>query len=173
MDNVSPPRCQQSNLCRIRPAEVFLLRRRQSTNLRFWPNAIASCGAIYRENMPQAAAKPCSHPGCGVLVRDGSSRCKNHPTVNRFADKNRGSRHERGYGTDWDKQRERILRRDHGLCQVCAAAGRVTLAREVDHRVPKAEGGTGDDSNLQSICRACHGTKTQAEAKRGIERWAR
>ncbi len=120
--------------------------------------------------MPKSAPKPCGHPGCGVLVRDGTSRCPLHPQAGRFADKKRGSRHERGYGTAWTKQRARILERDAGLCQGCAALDRVTLAREVDHRIPKAEGGTDDDDNLQSICRACHLTKTQEEAKRGIDR---
>ncbi len=120
--------------------------------------------------MPQAAPKPCSHPGCGVLVRDGTSRCPKHPQANRFADKQRGTRHERGYGTAWTKLRELILKRDAGLCQVCRTAGRIALAREVDHITPKAEGGTDSEGNLQAICRACHLTKTQAEAKRGIER---
>ena len=83
------------------------------------------------------------------------------------------TKHDRGYDSEWDKKRLRILARDHGLCQVCSADGRVSLAREVDHRIPKAEGGTGDDSNQQSICRACHANKTQAESKRGIDRWAR
>lgn len=120
--------------------------------------------------MPSAAPKPCSHPGCGVLVRDGSSRCAKHPKANSFADKKRGNRHERGYGTAWTKLREFVLKRDEGLCKPCKAAGRVTLASEVDHRIPKAEGGTDDESNLQAICRTCHLDKTQAEAKRGVSK---
>lgn len=120
--------------------------------------------------MPIAAPKPCSAPGCGVLVRDGSGRCAKHPQANRFADKKRGNRHERGYGTAWTKLRAFVLERDRGVCQPCEAAGRITLAHEVDHKVPKAEGGTDDETNLQSICRACHLTKTKEEAKRGISR---
>lgn len=125
---------------------------------------------FYRPSMPQAAPKPCSQPGCGVLVRDGSSRCAKHPKVNSFADKKRGNRHERGYGTAWTKLREFVLNRDQGLCQPCEAAGRVTLAHEVDHKIPKAEGGTDAESNLQAICRTCHLEKTTAEAKRGVSR---
>lgn len=120
--------------------------------------------------MATAAPKPCGHPGCGVLVRDGTSRCPKHPKANSFADKRRGNRHERGYGTAWDKLRALILARDCGLCQVCAAAGLVTLAHAVDHVKPKAEGGTDDESNLQAICKACHLDKTAEEAKRGIDR---
>ena len=120
--------------------------------------------------MPSAAPKPCIHPGCGVLVRDGTGRCARHPKANSYADKNRGTRHQRGYGTAWDKLRALILQRDSGLCQVCAASGRVALAHAVDHIKPKAEGGTDDAANLQSICKACHADKTAAEAKRGIAR---
>lgn len=117
--------------------------------------------------MPQAAPKPCAAVGCGVLVRDGSSRCAAHKVVaGTFGDKRRGSRHERGYGTAWDKRRRRILARDAGICQACLP-GAVHVGTEVDHRVPKAEGGTDDDANLQTICRDAHRAKTAAEAARG------
>jgi 5-methylcytosine-specific restriction endonuclease McrA len=39
----------------------------------------------------------------------------------------------------------------------------VTIATEVDHRLPKSQGGTDDDANLQSICSPCHKTKTATE----------
>jgi len=115
--------------------------------------------------MPIAAPKPCS--ACGVLVRDGSGRCDQHKHVNRFADDRRGTRQSRGYGRQWDQTRKRILARDCGLCQPCQHAGRLTTATEVDHVVPKAEGGGEGDGNLQSICRPCHKAKTAAEASRG------
>lgn len=125
--------------------------------------------------MPMAAPKPCSAAGCGVLVRDGTSRCPKHKAVeNKFADERRGSRHERGYGADWDKRRKRILQRDAGLCQCseCKDAGVIRLATEVDHRTSKAEWkrlhgtlvGVDADSNLQSINKDCHKRKTQREA---------
>jgi 5-methylcytosine-specific restriction protein A len=118
--------------------------------------------------MPSTAPKPCTQPGCGVLVRDGSARCEAHKVLaGRFADKRRGSRHQRGYGTAWDRTRARILRRDAGLCQPCSRAGRVTAATEVDHIVNKARGGDDGDDNLQSICVDCHRRKTAAEAKGG------
>jgi hypothetical protein len=40
------------------------------------------------------------------------------------------------------------------------------MGTEVDHILPKAEGGTDDDTNLQTICKARHRIKTQAEAAR-------
>lgn len=83
-----------------------------------------------------------------------------------FGDKLRGSRHERGYGTAWDKLRQRVLSRDGGICQHCLhESGAVHVGTEVDHRVPKARGGTDDESNLQTICSAAHRAKTQAETR--------
>lgn len=48
--------------------------------------------------------------------------------------------------------------RDNGLCQCdqCKAEKRVTLAQEVDHIKPKAQGGTDDLSNLRAVSRECH-----------------
>lgn len=127
--------------------------------------------------MPTAAPRPCTHPGCGRLVHDGTSRCSAHPTERTFADRTRGTRHDRGYGSEWDKRRKRVMYRDAGLCQPCLRESDdlVTAAYAVDHIVSKAEarhrGWTDeqieDDSNLQAICRRCHDAKTADEARRG------
>jgi 5-methylcytosine-specific restriction endonuclease McrA len=83
-----------------------------------------------------------------------------------FGDSRRGTRHERGYGSAWDRQRALVLRRDAGICQHCMrATGAVHVGTEVDHIVPKALGGTDDADNLQTICRTAHRAKTQAEAQ--------
>lgn len=75
----------------------------------------------------------------------------------------RKSRHERGYGREWDQTRKRILSRDRHLCQPCLATGRVIPGTEVDHVKPKSQGGTDDDANLQAICHPCHQAKTARE----------
>jgi len=124
--------------------------------------------------VPLAAARPCRHAGCDSLVRDGSGYCEKHQVdkhSGKFADARRGTRQERGYGAEWEQTRKRILRRDCGLCQVCLARGQYRRARQVDHKVPKFEGGTGEDSNLQSICVACHKGKTAQEAARARMGW--
>lgn len=82
----------------------------------------------------------------------------------------RGSASSRGYGAPWRRLRKRILARDMGLCQPCLDLGRVTQADAVDHIVNKAQGGTDDPSNLQSICDACHASKTAAEGNGGKEK---
>ena len=76
----------------------------------------------------------------------------------------RTSRHERGYGTQWDKTRKRILERDRYLCQPCKRASMVVAASQVDHIKPKAKGGTDDDGNLEAICKTCHDIKTIKDA---------
>jgi 5-methylcytosine-specific restriction protein A len=69
----------------------------------------------------------------------------------------------RGYGSAWRKLRNRIMQRDNELCQVCIKRNLLTKAREVDHILSKADGGTDDESNLQSICLACHSRKSIEE----------
>lgn len=94
-------------------------------------------------------------PVLGVLTSPGTWK----------PDSLRGNRHQRGYGTAWEKQRKRILDRDNGLCQPCMrSTGRVTMATEVDHVIPKARGGSDADANLQAICNPCHKAKTAKEA---------
>lgn len=79
----------------------------------------------------------------------------------------RGTRQQRGYGSEWDSLRRSILARDKGLCQPCFTQGHITPATQVDHRVPKAQGGSDDQVNLQSICEQCHRTKTASESRKG------
>ena len=70
---------------------------------------------------------------------------------------------------EWERLRLRILERDCYLCQCtyCKAEGRTTLATQVDHIKPKADGGTDDPLNLQAIAADCHKRKTMEE--RGAE----
>lgn len=79
------------------------------------------------------------------------------------------SRHLRGYGRDWDRLRRIVFARDCGICQCeeCTALGRVKIATEVDHKIPKAAGGTDELDNLQAINRECHRRKSIRE--RGFE----
>lgn len=82
------------------------------------------------------------------------------------------SRHERGYGKEWDKVRKVVMERDGGICQVCLKASRFgIIAQAVDHIVSKAkcaaqrwsQARTDHPNNLQAICRSCHDIKTENE----------
>jgi len=81
------------------------------------------------------------------------------------------SRQSRGYDAAWERTRRQVIERDKGLCQPCLRKGRVTVGREVDHVVPKAEAArrkwtraqTDALTNLQCICTECHKAKTAAD----------
>jgi HNH endonuclease len=86
------------------------------------------------------------------------------------------SRQARGYGrfaepvpceqgdpphTSWDGKeglRACILERDHHTCGYCGRH-----ATTVDHRTPKAQGGTNVESNLLACCAACQQSKAGRE----------
>jgi len=115
--------------------------------------------------MASRAPRPCAHPGCGTLTDTG--RCERHPArkYGWAPDSERGTRQQRGYGRAWERTRAAVLRRDRYLCQceACKEAKRLTVAHEVDHRIPKARGGTDDPDNLCAINRDCHRRKTARE----------
>ena len=116
--------------------------------------------------MPNAAPRPCPHPGCGRLVRDGKTYCATHRAQRQQQqDAKRGTAHERGYSSRWRKARETYLR-SHPVCRLCEAKGIVRAASVVDHIVPHR----GDQAlfwdsagNWQSLCVPCHSAKTVRE----------
>jgi 5-methylcytosine-specific restriction protein A len=73
-------------------------------------------------------------------------------------------------GSARQKRNERIKQRDQYTCQMCGCL-RISKDLEIDHKVPISEGGSEDDSNLQSLCASpCHAKKTAAESARGVPR---
>jgi len=59
----------------------------------------------------------------------------------------------------WPTTRRRILARDP-VCRACRRARAV----EVDHVIPRSQGGADHDHNLAGVCHSCHQQKTQTEA---------
>lgn len=55
-------------------------------------------------------------------------------------------------GRAGQKQRARRLARTDGLCEMCDAEGRVTLATIVNHKVPLTQNGPDVDSNTENLC---------------------
>lgn len=83
---------------------------------------------------------------------------------------NRESSWARGYDSDWDRLRKRY-RDDNPLCEMCLKRGVVRPMHEVDHIVPfkgKDDPLRLDETNLQSLCRPCHATKTAADYRKGV-----
>jgi 5-methylcytosine-specific restriction endonuclease McrA len=69
----------------------------------------------------------------------------------------------RDRGRPWMRKRARVLERDGYLCQNCAKLGLVVRAVEVDHIEPLHRGGSDAEDNLQSLCKACHRSKSDLE----------
>jgi 5-methylcytosine-specific restriction endonuclease McrA len=67
---------------------------------------------------------------------------------------------ERKRGSAGVRDRERIRKRDCGLCQNCGRLG-----KDVDHDVPLWAGGTDDDENKRVLCGTCHDAKSKIEAR--------
>ena len=126
--------------------------------------------------MARRALRPCSHCKRHLTRSRWCSACEpEQKRLHGFNDRRRGSRHARGYGSEWDRLRAQALERDAGLCQLCLEAGEINMhgpgnRHQVDHVVPRAEGGTDALENLQTICRAHHAQKTAQEAQRAAAR---
>lgn len=67
-------------------------------------------------------------------------------------------------GRAWMSKRERVAQRFGYRCAEC---GLVLMPGkwECDHIVPREQGGSNDEANLQSLCVPCHQAKTAREAK--------
>jgi len=76
---------------------------------------------------------------------------------------------ERTRGERWTKMRALYLQQ-YPLCEHCDAAGRITLAEEVDHILPLSQGGTDAFENLQGLCKPCHAAKTADEHPERVKR---
>lgn len=103
------------------------------------------------------APHPCASPGCPGLVTVGRycDRCAGSAPVD--YERERGSAAARGYGHRWRKFRRIYLRR-HPFCVQCGE-----MATDVDHIVPRRQGGGDEEDNLQALCHACHSRKTRSE----------
>ncbi len=68
-------------------------------------------------------------------------------------------------GRAWMAKRQRVAAAHGYRCQG-AGCGRIWLSHrdQIDHIVPREQGGSNDESNLQPLCHECHALKTAAEA---------
>jgi 5-methylcytosine-specific restriction protein A len=108
--------------------------------------------------MPYALAKPCRYPRCPALTRERF--CAVHKQqVQREYDEARGTTKQRGYGSDWQRLRKRILARD----PICTWPGCTERATDVDHIVSRRKGGSEDERNLRGLCHVHHSLKTCKE----------
>ena len=114
--------------------------------------------------MAKSPLRPCRHPGCPVLTREGW--CEKHRP-----------KHKRKLSASWHgwynlpiwtkRLRPAHLVREP-FCRECAAAGIRTPATVVDHVIPHRGDWDlfTDDGNLQSLCKYHHDQKTALEQAR-------
>ncbi|WP_300763801.1 HNH endonuclease [uncultured Oscillibacter sp.] len=113
--------------------------------------------------MAMKPIRPCRHPGCGQLTRDGycsAHRPQQQPRSPEAAAWRRW--YSRKIWTD-DLRPGQLLREP--FCRECARRGLRTTATEVDHiRDHKGDWALFTDrENLQSLCHSCHSRKTIRE----------
>lgn len=105
--------------------------------------------------IPAAGPRGADVGGPGQQAKDTGHRAKPWRTTHTSA-------HARGYGRKWQKLRKAKLA-ESPICEACKRAWAVC----VDHITPKAQGGSDDWENLQSLCQACHDQKTARDGGRG------
>lgn len=110
--------------------------------------------------------RPCRHPGCGALTRDGFCPAHNPKPAPPRARSSEAQAWRRWYSLKiWTEDlRPGQLLREH-FCRECDRYGIRTPATDVDH-IQDHKGDWGlftDRGNLQSLCHACHSRKTAVE----------
>lgn len=113
--------------------------------------------------MPAKPLRPCRHPGCAALVREGY--CDKHRPPERRSEESRAWRSWYSLPVWTDDLRPGQLLREP-FCRECAKAGRRVRATDVDHiRDHRGDWALFTDrGNLQSLCHSCHSRKTARES---------
>ena len=88
-------------------------------------------------------------------------------TVIRYRNEDKRQQYNFYRTRQWSHLRQRVLERDHYLCDYCKVQGVITPAKTVDHVRPVEAFPDDKDNinNLAVICRECHYKKTEFEQK--------
>ena len=128
--------------------------------------------------MPRAAPSACTEPGCPALVHNGKSKCEQHSKQQTTAhSKQYGSRPEnKQYADFYNSRTWRNIsinhRKKQPLCMHCLEHNITKPADVVDHieEIRDAYAKRFDTTNLESLCHACHNSKTAKVRKERLTR---
>ena len=106
--------------------------------------------------------RPCRHPGCSALTREGYCPKHKPPKAPRRASAEYHGWYSLPIWTDGLRPAQ-LLREP--FCRECARRGIRTRATVADHIAPHRGdwGKFTDPANLQSLCKSCHDRKTAQE----------
>ena len=110
--------------------------------------------------------RPCIEPDCNSLARTGA-RCPTHAQAHVAAKSRRRNQAAPPHGAA-ATMRATIKTTGWGYCSAPDHPGPGLLPAadiEVDHVVPLADGGGDTHNNVQTLCRPCHKTKSDAEPR--------
>jgi 5-methylcytosine-specific restriction enzyme A len=119
--------------------------------------------------MPLAAKHSCLHPFCPEVVTTGAYCDKHRPQRGRELYERRPESDAFYRTARWRRLRSMVLSHNP-LCAMCEAEGRMTLAVDVDHVLPRSVRPDLEWSmdNCQPLCRSCHSRKTRRENARPV-----
>lgn len=66
-------------------------------------------------------------------------------------------------GRAWMAKRQRVALAHDYRCVTCGRAW-IAYKDQIDHHIPREQGGSNDESNLRPMCNECHAAKTASEA---------
>lgn len=124
--------------------------------------------------MPRSAPSACTEPMCSELVYDGKSKCPTHRKQQIRAQSNayKARPENKQYTEFYNANAWRALstshRRRQPLCMHCLKENITKPADVVDHIIEIRDDYSKrfDVSNLESLCHACHNTKTALARKK-------
>lgn len=118
--------------------------------------------------MPTRPPRACAVPRCPHLAagRYCSAHAQRAATDGRARDRQRGTAHERGYGSKWQEARVGFLAK-HRFCECSEHRGlpNAPFATVVDHHIPHKgdKARFWDRSNWRALSTACHNKKTATQ----------
>ncbi|UUV97987.1 HNH endonuclease signature motif containing protein [Vagococcus luciliae] len=110
--------------------------------------------------------KQCNHASCTKLVDYDIRYCEKHEKVhstNQYKDRMlKDEKYIKFYQSRQWRKASLLYRYKNPICEKCERSGKIVKADVVDHIIEIKDDFSKrlDESNFQSLCHACHNTKT-------------